>query len=90
MSTKREAKKKIKAEYKKLREDIENYMAKGKDVAKDKAADLLEKINEAEKSFVSEINKAEDNTKAYFKDLFSRAVDTIDKEYQDLKNLISK
>jgi ElaB/YqjD/DUF883 family membrane-anchored ribosome-binding protein len=90
MSTKREAKKKIKAEYKKLREDIENYLSKGKDVAKDKAEELLQKINEAEKGFVNEINNAEGNTKAFFKDLFARAVDTIDKEYQDLKNLISK
>lgn len=90
MATKREAKKKIKSEYNKLREDIQIYMSKGKDVAKDKAEELLGAINAAEKTFVDEINKAETDTKGYFKDLFGRAVDQIDKDYKELKKLISK
>jgi gas vesicle protein len=90
MATKREAKKKIKNEYRKLREDVQNYISKGKDVAKDKADALLVTIDSSEKSFVEEINKAEKDTKGYFKDLFGRAVDQIDKDYQELKKLISK
>lgn len=90
MATKREAKKKIKAEYRKLREDIENYIAKGKEASNEKAKELLDKIIEAEAKLVGEINASKDNTKAFFKDFYNRAVDQIDKEYINLKDLISK
>ncbi|MFO7863527.1 MAG: hypothetical protein R6U85_05970 [Salinivirgaceae bacterium] len=90
MASKREVKKRIRNEYKRLSEDIAQYLAIHKEEGKEKVSTLLTEIDESQKNFGREINKAVDNGTSYYNDLVKRAVDDIDAKYQQLKAMASK
>lgn len=90
MASKKDAKKKIKNEYQRLEEDILHHMAINKEADHTKSKELLEQLKEARKAFISELNQAGENTNEFFKNLFSRVVDDVDKNYKILKDLVDK
>ncbi len=90
MASKREAKKKIKGEYKKLEEDVFQYMKVGSDANLEKSKELLGDLRKTRDDFIKELNNAEEATNAFFNDLFKRVVDDVDKKYKSLKDLVTK
>ncbi|MDA3866821.1 MAG: hypothetical protein PF489_08760 [Salinivirgaceae bacterium] len=90
MASKKEVKKRIRNEYNRLSEDIAQYIAINKEEGKEKVSTLLTEIDESQKNFGREINKAVDSSKQYYNDLIKRAVDDIDAKYQQLKAMASK
>lgn len=90
MATKREIKKRIGAEFRKLQEDIARYVAISKDESIEKAKQLISETAEAQRKFGSEINAAVDQGKDFYKDMVTRAVNDIDEKYNRLKDLIEK
>jgi len=90
MASKREAKKKIKGEYKKLEEDILQYLKVGTDIDSAKANEMLEELKHSRDAFVKELNSTEEATNELFNDLFKRVVDDVDKKYKALKGLVTK
>ena len=90
MASKKDVKKRIRNEYRRLSEDVAQYIAINKEEGKDKVSALLTEIDESQKNFGHEINKAVDKGTDYYNDLVKRAVDDIDAKYQQLKGMASK
>lgn len=90
MATKREIKKRIGTEYRKLQEDIARYVAISKNDGIEKAKDLIEETAEAKRKFGSEINAAVEQGKDFYTELATRAVNDIDEKYNRLKEIIAK
>ncbi len=90
MASKREAKKKIKNEYRRLEEDILQYMKVGSEKGKEKSKEMLAELKQASDTFVKELNNTEQTTNAFFTDISKRVIDDVDKKYKALKELVTQ
>lgn len=90
MASKREIKKRIVTEYKKLSEDIGSYINLSKEDGIEKAKELVAEAKIAQQNFGREINEAVEKGNEFYTDLINRAVTDIDEKYIRLKDLIAK